>query len=218
MKWLNKFERKHPRFGIPNLITYLVVAMLFVYIFDSVAENGSLSNLLYFNRDLILQGQLWRLITFIILPPQTSVIFVIFSLYFSYMIGYSLEAEWGTCTFTIYYLIGVVGSIAAGFITGTALNIYLNLSLFFAFAILFPDFQILLFFILPVKIKYVAFLNALFFIVNLILGNWAARAAIAASLVNLIIFFSGTFIKTVKRERQYRKTRMNFRQQNNRRR
>ena len=217
MRWLNKFERKYPNFGIPNFITYLVVAMLFVYIFDSVAATGSLSSLLYFNRALILKGQVWRLITFIFLPPNTSIVFVIFSLYFSYMIGYSLETEWGTCTFTVYYLIGVLGSIAAGFISGTALNVYLNLSLFFAFAILFPDFQILLFFILPIKIKYIAFLNALFFLVNFILGSWTERAAIIASLINLLIFFSGTFIKTIKRERQYRKTRMQFRQQNIRR-
>jgi len=213
MKWLNRFERKFPRFGIPNLITYIVVAMLFVYIFDSVAQNTSLSSLLYFSRTLVLQGQLWRLVTFTVLPPNTSIIFVVFSLYFSYMIGYAIETEWGTCIFTVYYLIGVAGSIAAGFITGTAFNIYLNLSLFFAFAILFPDFQILLFFVLPIKIKYIAFLNALFFAVNLILGTWAERAAIIASLINLLIFFSGTLIKTIKRERQYHKTRVNFRRQ-----
>ena len=155
-----------------------------------------------------------RLITFVLLPPQTSMIFIIFALYFSYMIGSALESEWGTCTFTVYYLIGVAGSIIAGIITGAAFNIYLNLSLFFAFAILFPDFQVMLFFILPIKVKYIAFFNAMFFVVNFLLGGWAEKAAIIASLLNLIVFFSGTLIKTIKRQGQYRKTRANFRNQN----
>lgn len=215
MNWLNKFERKHPRFGIPNLMIYIVVSMLFIYVFDSAAaaSGRSLSPLLVFYWPSIMSGQFWRIITFILLPPNTSPIFIIFSLYFSYMIGSALENQWGTCTFTVYYLIGVLGSILAGMITGAAYNIYLNLSLFFAFAILFPDFQIMLFFILPVKIKYLAYLNIMYFVVSLILGSWADRAAIIASLLNLIIFFSGTFIKTIKRSGKYRKTRANFRRQ-----
>ncbi len=214
MNCLNKFERKHPKFGISNLMIYLVVAMLFVYVFDRAMPNQSLSSLLYFDSALILEGQVWRLITFIFLPPASDIVFIIFALYFNYLIGTSLEIEWGTCTFTIYYIIGIIGAIISGFITGSTTNVYLNLSLFFAFAILFPDFQIMLFFILPIKIKYLAFLNGLYFIVELIIGSWSQRAAIIASLINLIIFFSGTFIQNIKRQTQYRKTRKNFRQQN----
>ena len=213
MNRLYKFERRHPGFGIPNLMVYIAGAMLFVYIFDSVSQ-ASLSGLLYFDAALILQQrQFWRVLTFIFLPLNTSPIFIIFTLYFYYMIGSALEREWGCCIFTIYYAIGIAGSIAAGFITGTAQNTYLNLSLFFAFAIMFPNHQVLLFFILPVKIKYMAYFNALFFAVSFILGNWPARAAITASLANLIIFFGGTLIKTIKREMQYRETRNNFRRQ-----
>ena len=215
MDRLNRFERKHPGFGIPNLMIYIVASMLFIYIFDSAAaaSGRSLSQLLFFYWPLILEGQVWRIITFALLPPNTSLIFIIFALYFSYMIGSALENEWGTCTFTIYYFIGILGSIAAGIITGAAYNTYLNLSLFFAFAILFPDFQIMLFFILPIKVKYIAYLDAMYFIVSLILGSWAERAAILASLINLFIFFSGTFIKNLKRRGQYRRTRKNFRRQ-----
>lgn len=214
MNWVYKFERKHPRFGIPNLMTYVVIGMLFVFVMDAVFPDRTLSSLLYFNRDLILQGQVWRLVTFIFLPPNSSLFFIVFSLYFYFMVGRSLETEWGVCAFTIYYLIGIVGTIAAGFITGSTTNIFLNYSLYFAFAILYPDFQLLVFFILPVKIKYLAFLNALYFLYAIIAGPWPNRAAVIVSLINLIIFFGGTFIKKIKRDSQYRETRRNFRQQN----
>ena len=213
MNWLNRFERKYPRFGIPNLMTYIVVGMLFIYVFDLLAAGQSLSYFMFFNRGLILQGEVWRVISFVFLPPSTSPLFIVFSLYFSYMIGVSLESEWGTCIFNIYYLIGVLGSIIAGFITGYTINTYLNLSLFLAFAIMFPDYQLTLFFIIPIKVKYLAFVDAMFFIVSLIIGSWSQRAAIIASLLNLIIFFSGTFIKNIKQQMRYRKARAAFRQQ-----
>ena len=213
MKLLYSFERKHPRFGIPNLMTYIVIGMLFVYVFDLLAVDTSLSYFLYFDAKLILQGQLWRLITFIFLPPSSSPIFIIFTLYFDYMIGSTLESEWGSCIFSVYYIIGIVGSIAAGFITGYTINTYLNFSLFFAFAILFPNYRIVLFFFLPIQIKYLAFFNAMFFIVSLIIGNWVQRAAIIASLMNLILFFSGTLIRSIKQQIRYQKTRRAFRKQ-----
>ena len=213
MKVLNNFERKHPRFGIPNLMTYIVIGMLFVYVFDLLAADASLSSILYFNRALILEGEVWRIITFIFLPPSSSPLFMVFALYFSYMIGASLEAEWGSCIFSAYYIIGIIGNIAAGFITGFAENTYLNLSLFFAFAILFPNFQLTLFFVLPIKIKYLAVLDAMFFIVSFILGGWSSRASLIASIINLIIFFSGTMINGIKQQLKYRKVRANFRQQ-----
>jgi len=213
MKWLNGFERKHPRFGIPNLMTYIVVGMLFVYVFDLLAAYASLSSFLYFNAELILKGEFWRVITFIFLPPLASPLLIVFSLYFSYMIGNSLESEWGTCVFCVYYIIGIIGNIIAGFITGYAENTYLNFSLFFAFAFLYPDYQILLFFILPIKVKYLAFINVMFFIVSFIIGGWAQKAAIIASLINLIIFFSGSITRNIKQQLRYRKTRAAFRQQ-----
>lgn len=213
MKWLYSFERKHPRFGIPNLMTYIVIGMLFVYVFDLLAAYASLSSYLNFDAVLILRGEYWRVITFIFLPPSTSALFIVFSLYLSYIIGSSLESEWGSCIFSVYYTIGIIGSIIAGFITGFAYNYYLNLSLFFAFTILFPDYQLTIFFIIPIKVKYLAVLDAMFFIVSFIIGNWPQRAALLASLINLIIFFSGTFYRNIKQQLRYRKTRAAFRQQ-----
>ena len=91
------------------------------------------------------------------------------------------------------------------------MNSYLNLSLFFAFAVLYPDFQVMLFFILPVKIKYLALIDAAYFVLMLIVGDWATRAAILLSLVNFILFFGGDFIRMIRQQAGYQKTRRNFR-------
>jgi membrane associated rhomboid family serine protease len=190
---------------------YITVTMLAVYLADLLIGMG-LSGYLYFDRDLIFRGQVWRLLTFIVIPPNTSMIFVLFSLYFYYFIGNSLEQAWGASQFTFYYLCGVIGTIIAGMITGAAGNSYLNLSLFFAFAQLFPETRVLLFFIIPVKIKWLDYLDwALFdisFIGALIVLDFATCASILVSILNFFLFFGPDFMNRIKawnRRRKYRK-------------
>jgi hypothetical protein len=217
MKLLNKFERKFPRFGIQGLMLYIVIAMGFVYFLDFAQSTKSFASLLVFDRNLIFSGEIWRVITFVFLPPTTSLIFVVFSLYFYYLIGSALESYWGTVAFNIFYLIGVLGNIVAGLLTGTAYNFYLNMSLFFAFAILYPDFQILVFFFLPIKIKYLAFINLLMFIASLVSSivfkNYSEAVSIIISMLNIIIFFGGDFINKIKNNLNYRDSRKRFRNQ-----
>ena len=107
----------------------------------------------------------------------------------------------------------MLGTILAAFITGYGTSIYLNLSLFLGFAYLFPDIEILLFFILPIKIKYIAYLNWAFFIVNLLTGTMGQRVAIIASLINFFIFFGKDFIDYLKFQRKYSATRRNFKKE-----
>ena len=126
-------------------------------------------------------------------------------------IGHTLENTWGDFKFNVYYFCGVVGNIIAAMLTGYGMNSYLNLSLFFAFAVLYPDFQVMLFFILPVKIKYLALIDAAYFVLMLIVGDWATRAAILLSLVNFILFFGGDFVRMIRQQAGYQKTRRNFR-------
>ena len=217
MKLLNKFERKFPRFGIQCLMLYIVIAMGFVYFLDFAQPTKSFASLLVFDRNLIFSGEIWRVITFVFLPPTTSLIFVVFSLYFYYLIGSALESYWGTVSFNVFYLIGVLGNIIAGLLTGTAYNFYLNMSLFFAFAILYPDFQILVFFFLPIKIKYLALINLLMFIASLvrsiIFKNYSEAVSIIISMLNIIIFFGGDFINKIKNNLSYRDSRKRFRNQ-----
>ena len=157
---LDRMERKLGRLAVRNLMSVIVGVMALVFILDylfAVRINTLFSSYLIFDREAVLTGEVWRVITFALLPPNSSVIFIIFSLYFYWMIGSVLETEWGAFKFNVFYLCGIIGTIAAGFITGYATNYYLNMSLFLAFALLYPEFELRLFFAIPVKIKYLAF-------------------------------------------------------------
>ena len=191
---LRKLEKKYGKFAINGLMLYIVAGMGMLYVGQLVAASlpnveGSIFSFLYFDRALILKGQVWRLISFIFMPPMVSPIFVIFELYFCWLFGSSLESRWGSFRFNVYYLLGTIGSIIAGFIAGTATNGYLNLSLLIAFAICNPDYEILLFFILPIKMKWIAMIDAAFLIWTLILGDLSTKLLIVFSFANLLLFF-----------------------------
>lgn len=212
MNWIDQVERKMNRFGIPNLMFLIVVGMFSVFIIDLLLPQLQLSGWISFSRAAILQGQVWRLISFVFLPTSNSMIWILFSLYFYYLIGSTLENQWGSCRFTIYYLIGVLGTIVGGFLTGYATNSYLNLSLFFAFAILYPNYQIMLFFFLPVKIKYLAFADALLFVIAFIGGSLSIKASILFAILNFLLFFGGDFFSSIKNQRKYRQNQREFRE------
>lgn len=214
MKWLNKLERKFGKFAIHNLILILTLLMACVAFLDFFATSShsiiNLTSYIYFDRDLILQGQIWRLISFIIMPPQTSIIFIIFALYMFYIFGKSLEDHWGSFKLNFYYLIGILGTIAGGFITGSTTNLYISLSIFLAFAVLFPDYKIMVLFFIPVKVKYLAYIDAGFFILSLILFPIDYKLACVFSIVNFLIFFAPDFIRRQKNKQSYRSVQKNF--------
>jgi membrane associated rhomboid family serine protease len=200
MNWLYKLERRFGRFGITNLMLYIVTTMLFVAIFDMVI-GFPLSRWLALIPAYVMQGQIWRLITFIFLPPATSPLALVLSLYFYYIMGSTLERVWGTFRFNLYYLFGMVGCIIAGLITGYGTNVYLNLSLFLAFAYLFPEHKVLLFYVIPIKMKYIAYLDWALFALELLTGSWSAKAAVIASLINFFIFFGPDIVERIRRRR-----------------
>ena len=208
---LNRLERKTGRFAVHNLMFILVVGMFTLFAAELAFPQLNLYDWLSFRRDLIFQGQVWRLITFIFLPPNSSIFWIVFTLYFYYMIGDALERQWGAFRFNVYYLIGVIGLIISGMITGFTANAPLNMSLFFAFAVLFPDYQVMLFFMIPVKIKYLAFVDALLFIISVVMGSLPTKIAILFSLLNFFLFFGGDFISRLKNQKEYRKNQKNFR-------
>ena len=177
------------RHYIRDLMKYLCIAMLGVFILEYLPLPNSAWMALYFDRDLILRGQVWRIITFIFLPPSGSILWILFSLYFYYFLGTSLERHWGGARFNLYYLIGVLGNIAAGFLTGTATNVYLNTSLLLAFAVLYPDMQFTLFFFLPVKVKWIGWAWGAFLIYQAIQMSWTYRVALVFSFLPFVLFF-----------------------------
>jgi len=174
---------------------YIVIISAVVFIFGN-----DLIHRLQFHPPLILRsGEIWRIVTWVFTPsaPGTNIIFMAITLYFYYFIGSTLEREWGTPKFTIYYLFGVVLHIIYGFVMWLVIGrviliapIYLNLSMFFAFAVLFPDHVVRLFFIIPIKIKWLALLNAAFFLYSIINEIMNGRIFIAIlPVVALLNFF-----------------------------
>lgn len=190
--WLDKFAWKHSRFGIPQLMLYVVIGNLIVFFFDQFSY-GAFSDLLFFSRADILQGEVWRLVTFLFVPMSGNVISLALSLYFYYFIGITLEREWGTAKFNLFYLIGVLLNIAVGFVVGYATMSYVNMSMFFAFATLYPDMQFYLFFFLPVKAKWLGWLDAAWFLVEILqmgmegLYLWMLMPVVA--IANYFLFF-----------------------------
>lgn len=210
MNWLDRLEGKLRRFSIPHLMTYIVGGMAIVFVADLLLPLN-LYGLLALNMSRVLEGEIWRLVTFIFLPPSTSVLWIVFSLYFYWLIGNGLEAQWGAFRFNAFYLVGILGSILAAVFTGYAENTYLNLSLFLAFAAIYPNFEVRVFMILPVKMKYLALIDLAVYVLMFITGTWSTRIAILFSLANVILFFGGHFIRYIKQDSQYWKTRRNFR-------
>lgn len=206
MKKLNaavdRFAREHPRFGIPNLMLWIVACNAVVYLLSVFAGYGAVS-FLAFDWAAIKSGELWRLVTFIFMPGYFSsrdLIWLVLFLYFYYMIGSALEREWGTAKFNLYYLSGVVLTILVGvlmgLITGNAWMSgadYVNLSMFFAFAVLYSDTRFLIMFIIPVKVKWLAIIDGVLFAVGVLasllqLDVLGALVPIIA-LLNFLVFF-----------------------------
>lgn len=188
MKLLYRLERKFGKFAIKNLMNYIIFANALVYVLDYLMPGFSYN--LLFDLPSILHGQIWRIFTFVFIPPDASLFFIILALYVSYLIGNSLEHEWGTFKFNLYYLLGVLGIIIGSSVTNYSMsNYYLNLSLFFAFAKLFPLEEFLIFFIFPVKVKYLGWISWIFFILTLIFAPLLLKITAILAIINYFIFF-----------------------------
>lgn len=211
-KLLTRFENRFGRYhGFRNLIQFIVAATAAVYVSDLVLGSTmgfSLSAYLAFNRAAILRGQLWRVFTFVITPPSTSILFILMELGFLYFTGTMLQNRWGTLRFNLFYFTGMLGSVIAGFITGYATTYYLNLSMMLAVAILYPMMQINLYGILPLRMKWLALLDVVLLLPGLINGAWGERIAILISLLNVLLFFFDRLLdqlKDAKRRYEWKK-------------
>ena len=190
---IDRFCAKHPRFGISNLMLYIIIGQVAVFILDLFFRGMLSSYWLPFSRDLILHGQVWRLVTFIFLPSDSgNPFFLLLGCYCYYWIGPMLEREWGTARFTLFYLSGVVLSVLSGMILGITDIYYINLSIFLVIATLYGEMQVLLFFVIPIKMKWMALIDVALILVaviqNLMYGSWVGALLPLASFVNYFIF------------------------------
>ena len=202
-KKIDIFCYRHPNFGIKNLMRYIIIANVVLWILQFIRPG--ILDYMVFDPRLILQGQVWRLVSFMFIPISTRFIALI-AFYFYYVIGNILEAKWGSGRFTIYFFSGVVLTILYGFIlyfiTGFCYPVtaqYIFLSMFFSFAVLFPDMQVLLFFILPIKIKWLAYLDAALFIVDVIRLPFPLNILPVVAVLNFLIFCWDDVIYGIKR-------------------
>lgn len=202
MNWLDKLEKKFGRFAIPNLTMYLIGA--YIIGFGIYYFLPGLFKWLTLEPYFILKGQVWRVISWILVPPSGSLISIIFIVLLYYSLGTALERAWGTFRYNVYIFSGilftVIGAFALYLIAGTGMvgygglfsTYYINMSIFFAFAVSYPDMELLLYFIIPIKMKWMAILYAVFILYGFIAGNFISKVAIAASLLNFVVFFLST--------------------------
>lgn len=220
---ISNFERKFGRYAIPNLSLILVMCYVAGYIINIV--NSNFMNYLTLDPYQIIHGQIWRIFTWIISPPADLSIFTLIMLFFYYSIGTSLERTWGTYRYNVYIIGGMLITVAASILCMFICNLllgdwlaayangvtlfyaqgaqmfstyYINMSIFLAYALTYPEHQVLLMFVIPVKMKWMAIVYGVLLVFEMVqyfLGGfiypayWFGMVAIAASLINFLVFW-----------------------------
>lgn len=193
MAWLDKLERRFGFLGIPGLARILVGFTAFV--FGLAWLMPGFTSVLELDPARIRHGEVWRLFTYIFIPTTPSPWWILFALWFLWWIGEGLERAVGPFRLTLYFLVGMIGTTAAAFFFGGQFsNRMLLASLFYAFARFYPDEVIYVLFILPLKIKWIAWAMAALLIVGFLLGSMSYRAALVAAFGNYLIFFGPEII------------------------
>lgn len=215
MKFLNKMERKFGRYAIRNLTMFIIGTYIIGYLLEIFAPR--VVTYFYLNPYLILHGQVWRLVSWLLVPPGGFDIFTIIMLLFYYSIGNTLERTWGTFRYNVYIFGGIFATIVGAFVLYgisilaygpelAAVNMlgysvafstsYISMSIFLGFALAYPNMQVLLMFIIPIKMKWLAILDVVFLaydmIGGLMKGNWGICVVILSSLLNVLVFFLST--------------------------
>lgn len=218
---MSPFERKFGKYAIRNLSFVLVLCYAVGYVLQLAGGGGLVLSYLTLNPYAILHGQIWRLVTWVLIPPSSGgLFFTLLMLYFYCSLGTSLERTWGTYRYNVYLFQGMLFTIAGSFLLmgycylfkpeismlGAALTIdtpreyftviamvfstyYINMSIFLAFAATFPDAQVLLMFIIPIRVKWLGIIYAVMLTFQFIGSTVYGKFAIGASLLNFIVFF-----------------------------
>lgn len=196
--WLDKMERRFGRYAIRNLTMYLLAGYAIGYLLSFTMPQL----LTYFTLEpaLILKGQVWRLLSWVIIPPNDNIIFVIFMMLLYYSLGNTLESYWGAFRYNVYIFSGILFTVIGAFIVNGLIGgitgfgslystYYINMSIFLACASIMPDYQLLLYGIIPIKMKWLAVLDVVLLAVDAVQGGLIIRIVIIVSLLNFIIFF-----------------------------
>ena len=212
----NGLRRKLEKYAIPNLTLYLIICYGIGYLMQYLVPAGY--QYLMLDPFLVLKGQVWRLVTWILIPPDSSnIFFVLITLYLYYSLGGLLERIWGTYKYNVYLFSGLLFTILGAFVlcgysvlmgaqptmytglyllnNGSAVyfgqfsTYYINMSIFLACAASIPDVQVLLMFIFPIKVKWLGIVYGIILLVNCIQGGIATWIVVIFSLLNFLVFF-----------------------------
>ena len=212
MNWISRLERKYGRFCIPNLISLIVGGQILVYAIE-LFVNQFVSSYLGLSRGLLLMGQVWRLITFVFIPfSGGGPLSVILGIYFTWFIGSALEKERGDFRFNLYFLLGMAGTALGCLVTGIPADTYcLSLSLLLAFAMLYPEVQVLLFFVIPIRVKYFGWFAAALWALSFLGSGMMGKLNDLLCMLNFVVFFGPQAWRSVRawvrREQWKRKNR-----------
>lgn len=213
MSWMDTLERKYGRFTFPYLLELLIIGQVFV--FTSTYFGLVRAEQLVLNSSAVMSGEVWRLFTFMVFPMDEDLLFFAIGAYVTFLIGGSLQRQWGEFRFGLYVGMGWIATILVSFLMpGTLiLNQFIFGALTLAFARLFPEVEFLIFFVLPVKVKYIGYLMWGFYGLAFLTGGVESRLLIAAGVLPFFVFFGGELLFLVrerKRTREFReKARVN---------
>lgn len=202
MDFLRALERRFGWLAVPNITLYLMVGQILVY--GLMAIDRLDPGLLVLVPERVLAGEVWRIFTFIFMPPIAHPVFMAFAWYLFYMMGTALEDHWGTFRYNLFLFVGLVATVGAAFLfpSAAATNVFIGGSVFLAFAFLNPNFELALFLILPIKIKWLAMLMWAGYAFNFIMGTWPVRMMVLASILNFALFFGRDIVDGLKARRR----------------
>ena len=189
MKLLDKLQRRFGRFALPHLTEGLIACQVLTY-FLCLGKPAYVEAIALVPRH-VLEGQWWRLFAFVCQPPGGNSLWAFFFWYLFFLMGTVLESTWGAFRYNVYLLVGWLATVAVSFLQPDvpASIVFVEGSVFLAFAYLYPDFQLLLFFILPVKVKWLALLQWIYYFGVLLFGSMIERILATASVCNFLLFF-----------------------------
>ena len=207
---IDRFCALHPRLGISGLMRYIVIANALIYVVSIFDKSGLLLSALAMSPEAVLHGQVWRLATYVLIPTSGG-FWLVVSLMFYYWLGDALERLWGSAKFTVYYLSGTLLSALAALLVyavdrqpvalfGAS---YVNTALFMAYALTYPDAMVRIYFILPIKMKWLAVLEGALYVIQILqhlaARQWGMALMPVIAMLNLFVFFSPDFSRRVDR-------------------
>ena len=164
MRFIDTLESKLGRFAIPGLVQVIAMLQLAVMILSLFMTKEAVEEylqLIMLDVRLVAQGEVWRLVTFLLVPATQKPFMALLSALFLLFCGNILEAHWGAFRTNLYVFAWVALALVLNWLFFVPLPTYfLNQSLFFAFATLFPDEEINLYGVLPIKAKWLALIFA----------------------------------------------------------